>query len=67
MREHELRWLDQRIPALGDRTPRQAAAEGGGALAELRALLDDMEWRAETTGGGMNADRVRRDLGLSGN
>jgi SEC-C motif len=66
MREHELRWLDRKVPALGDRTPRQAVAEGGGALAELRALLDDMEWRAETTGGGMNAARVRRDLGLSG-
>ncbi|HZD00070.1 MAG TPA: SEC-C domain-containing protein, partial [Actinomycetes bacterium] len=65
MREYEQRWLDHKLPALSGRTPRQAAAEGGSALAELRALLDDLQWQAETTGGGMNAARIRHQLGLT--
>jgi hypothetical protein len=65
MREHEQRWLDQHLPALDGRTPRQAVAEGGDALVELRALLDDMEWQSDTAGGGMDARRIRRDLGLT--
>ncbi len=65
MREYEQRWPDQKLPALSGRTPRQAVAEGGSALAELHALLDDMQWRADTSGGGMSAARIRRDLGLT--
>jgi hypothetical protein len=65
MREYELRWLDQRLPALGGRTPRQATADGGSEFAELQALLDDTQWRSDTTGGGMSAARIRHHLGLA--
>ncbi len=65
MRRYERRWLDQQLPALGGRTPRQAVAEGGSALAELHALLDDIQWRGDATGGGMSAARIRRHLGLT--
>jgi hypothetical protein len=65
MIEYEQRWLDQKLPALGGRTPRQAAAEGGSALAELHALLDDIQWQADNSGGGMSAARIRRHLGLT--
>lgn len=51
MREYEQRWLDQELPALDGRTARQAAAEGGSALAQLRALLDDIQWQTNTSGG----------------
>jgi len=65
MREYEQRWLDQKLPALGGRTPRQSAAEGGSALAELHALLDDIQWQADNSGGGMSAARIRHHLGLT--
>jgi hypothetical protein len=65
MVEYELRWLDQKLPALDGRTPRQAAAEGGSALAELHALLDDIQWQADNSGGGMSATRIRHHLGLT--
>jgi hypothetical protein len=65
MCEYEQRWLDQKLPALGGRTPRQSAAEGGSALAELHALLDDIQWRADNSGGGMSAARIRHHLGLT--
>ena len=65
MREYEQRWLDQKLPALGGRTPRQSAAEGGSALAELHALLDDIQWRGDNSGGGMSAARIRHHLGLT--
>jgi hypothetical protein len=65
MIEYEQRWLDQQLPALGGRTPRQAAAEGGSTLAELHALLDDLQWQADNSGAGMNAARIRHHLGLT--
>jgi hypothetical protein len=65
MREYEQRWLDQKLPALDGRTPRQAAAEGGSALADLHALLDDIQWQADNSGGGMSAARIRHHLGLT--
>jgi hypothetical protein len=65
MRDYEQRWLDQELPALDGRTPRQAAAEGGSGLAELRALLDDIQWQADNSGGGMSAARIRHHLGLT--
>jgi hypothetical protein len=65
MREYEQRWLDQKLPALDGRTPRQAVAEGGSALAELHALLGDIQWQADNSGGGMSAARIRHHLGLT--
>ena len=65
MREYEQRWLDQKLPALGGRTPRQSAAEGESALAELHALLDDIQWQTDNSGGGMSAARIRHHLGLT--
>jgi hypothetical protein len=65
MIEYEQRWLDQELPALDGGTPRQAAAEGGSALAELHALLDDIQWQADNSGGGMSATRIRHHLGLT--
>ena len=65
MIEYEQRWLDQKLPALDGRTPRQAAAEGGSALAELHALLDDIQWQGDNSGGCMSATRIGRHLGLT--
>jgi hypothetical protein len=65
MLEYEQRWLDHELPALDGRTPRQAAADGGSRLAELHALLDDLQWQTDTAGGGMSATRIRRHLGLT--
>ena len=65
MIEYEQRWLDQQLPALGGGTPRQAAAEGGSTLAELHALLDDLQWQADNSGAGMSAARIRHHLGLT--
>jgi len=52
-------------PRPGGRTPRQAAAEGGSALTELHALLDDIQWQADNSGGGMSAARIWHHLGLT--
>lgn len=65
MREHERRWIDESIPALGGHTPRDAVTKGGPALADLNALLDDFEWTGRQEGGtGMSAQRIRDLLGL---
>jgi len=62
MRQQEERWIDESIPALGGLTPRQAAARGSHALAELNALLDDLDWACRQQGGGMSGQRIRRLL-----
>ncbi len=66
LRDAELRWVDEVIPALGGRTPRQALAEGGEARRELLALLDDFEWHERDSPGGlgMSSARLRELLGL---
>lgn len=64
MLDYEQRWLDRQPPALDGRTPRQAAAEGGSVLAELHALLDDIQWQTDNSGG-MSATRIRYHLGLT--
>jgi hypothetical protein len=66
-RRHEERWVEEKIPALGGLTPRQALADPS-ARPRLEALLDDMEWqrrRAGPGGASMDPDRVRGLLGLA--
>lgn len=64
IRDNEQRWVDSSIPALGGRTPREAMAQGGPALAELRALLDDLQSRSREVPGGMDIAQIRTALGL---
>jgi hypothetical protein len=66
MREHEDRWLDEEIPALGGVTPRNAA-EDPTRRADLEELLREMEGLAEGWSGPgrpMDAGRLRRLLGM---
>lgn len=68
VRRFERSWVDESIPALGGRTPRQAIGDPAGRR-EVEALLDDMAWmkrRAGEDGGAglMDADRIRELLGL---
>ena len=66
VRQHEDRWLSERIPALGGLTPREAAADPA-AREELIALLDDFEWQDRRTPNAFSMDvhRIRAELGLS--
>lgn len=61
MREYEERWVDQPIPALGDLSPRQAAADDD-RRRDLLRLLAEME--SGSGPAGMDAGRVRSLLGL---
>jgi hypothetical protein len=64
MRDYEQHWLDMEIPALGSRTPREAAADPA-HRGELAALLDDIEWgQRHREFPGMDAGRLRLALGL---
>ncbi len=70
MRDLERSWIDERIPALGGRTPREALLNSAGRREGL-ALLDDMAWSRRQAGGvargdGMDPDRIRMLLGLPG-
>ncbi len=58
-------WLDERIPALGNKTPREAAKSPAGRE-RLDALLDDLAWRARRRGGESQPDiaALRAALGL---
>jgi hypothetical protein len=58
MQRHWENWLDERIPALKNQTPRQAARTEAGRE-RLEALLMDFEWR-----GGAPVDRLRAALKL---
>jgi tetratricopeptide (TPR) repeat protein len=55
----EERWLDLPLPALKGSTPRQAA-EDAALLPDLRTLLAEVG----QGGGGLDADRLRRNLGF---
>jgi hypothetical protein len=46
--QHWERWLDERIPALGNKTPRQAAKTPLGRE-RLEALFSEYAWRSEST------------------
>jgi hypothetical protein len=70
MAEHEERWVDERLPALGGLTPRQAVADRARRPA-LEALLDDFDWieaqaGPHDRGRGMDPTRLRELLGLPG-
>jgi hypothetical protein len=59
----ERRWLDESIPALGGRTPRQAADDPIGRE-ELTRLLASFPVPADDEVGAMSPDRLRAALGL---
>lgn len=61
IRKHEANWLDESIPALGDVTPRQAAADPT-RREDLIRLLDAFD-RGDHRGA-MSAERLRVALGL---
>jgi hypothetical protein len=65
MRDMEVRWVDERLPALGGASPRQALADTR-RRADVEALLDDIEWLQLRSGPGeaMDAGRIRALLGL---
>jgi hypothetical protein len=64
---HYRRWLDEKIPALGGRSPREAAREFDGReqLVELLKELENREaHRARETGAGYDARWLWRELGI---
>ncbi len=61
--EMEQRWIDESIPALGGRTPRQAADDPVGRE-ELRRLLASFPVPADDEIGLMDPERLRAALGL---
>lgn len=70
MAEQEERWVEERLPALGGLTPRQAVADRARRPA-LEALLDDFDWieaqaGPQDRGRGMDPARLRELLGLPG-
>ncbi|MFN7964529.1 MAG: SEC-C domain-containing protein [Acidobacteriota bacterium] len=66
-RQHSESWVDQKIPALGNLTPREAMHEPR-ARERLEALLMEFEWRTERSGSdrtGFDLDLIRERLGLN--
>jgi hypothetical protein len=61
--EMEERWLDESIPALGGRTPREAVKDPVGRE-EVEQLLASFPAAAEDEPGMMDPDRLRQALGL---
>jgi hypothetical protein len=66
VRRHWEEWLDTRVPALGDRTPRQAARSAGGRE-RLEALLAEFARDAESgrRGAAPHVALIRERLGLT--
>jgi hypothetical protein len=62
---HWAGWLDDRVPALGNVTPREAAKSRRGRE-RLEALLADFAWRAKATPPDQRPAlaRLRKSLGL---
>jgi len=63
MHEHEVRWIDESIPALGGRTPREAVQDpvGREEVVQLLASFPDLD----AMGGiGMDPERIRSLLDL---
>ncbi|MFH1018944.1 MAG: hypothetical protein V1798_12310 [Pseudomonadota bacterium] len=67
--EHWRRWPDEKIPILGNQTPRQAAKTVQGRE-RLEALLTEFEWHSTDARNGKNScaapdiAALRKDLGL---
>jgi hypothetical protein len=61
--EQEQRWLDESIPALGGRTPGEAAEDPIGRE-ELTRLLDSFPGPTPDNPGTFDPQRLRRALGL---
>lgn len=66
MREKEMHWLDEEVPALGGLTPRQAVDDPT-RREDLIALLHEFERHEASPGGTISfrASRLREHLGLS--
>ena len=66
MQRHWDAWIDKKVPALGNRTPRQAAKTARGRE-RLEALLSDFARSAEQRSSVLQPDlgRLRRRLGLA--
>jgi hypothetical protein len=62
---HYAEWLDKRLPALHDRSPREAVQTTGGRE-RVEALLQELEWMAPTVDPVLVPDlaALRRELGL---
>jgi hypothetical protein len=65
MAAHWAQWLDDRIPALGNMTPRRAATSAEGRI-RLEALLAEYSWNNERQPAHLRIDvnGLRRQLGL---
>jgi hypothetical protein len=61
--QQEQRWLDESIPALGGRTPREAVADPVGRE-ELTQLIDSFPGPTPDNPGTFDPQRLRRALGL---
>lgn len=63
--QHYADWIDQRIPALGNKTPRAAARSKAGRL-EVDLLLKECENLEACLPAGQRFDfgRIRQELGL---
>lgn len=64
-RRHWMAWLDERVPALANKTPRQAARTAKGRE-RLLALLGGFDQRAESESAATREalHEVRRQLGI---
>lgn len=65
-RAHYEKWLDEDIPLLGGKTPREAAKESEGRLM-LEGILEDMEAMKDADDRGLDEPdigRLRRELGI---
>lgn len=63
--QHWKKWLDEPVPALGDKTPRQAARSARGRE-RLEALFAEFQWRSDKQPAHLRVDvaALRQALGL---
>jgi hypothetical protein len=63
--QHWKKWLDEPVPALGNKTPRQAARSARGRE-RLEALFAEFQWRSEKQPAHVRVDvaALRQALGL---